>query len=304
MRRRRVVVVDDHAGFRSTLRRLLEADGWDVVGEAGDGATAIATVPAMGPDLVLVDVGLPDMDGFVVAERLVRDSMLTVVLISSRDAAAYEGRIAASPVRGFLAKADLGGDALRALLAGPAARDAAGVRPRRHRGPRRHRDRRADPGPARDLSTDAHGRAQLGAPSRGRRRRLVDDRGRPRHRRPAAGEPARAARDPHRVRLVRRRPGIGAIGRLSYLGVVVHGWFDPLFALVILAYPTGRIERRPERLLAIGFVVVQAAWTLAKAYALATDRLVAMPRLPGDRQTRGSTPRSRWTGSDASRRRR
>lgn len=119
--RRRVAVVDDHAGFRATLRRLLEADGWDVVGEAADGATAIATVPAMQPDLVLVDVGLPDLDGFVVAERLVRDARLTVVLISSRDAAAYEHRIAASLVRGFLAKADLDGVALRTLLSRPAA---------------------------------------------------------------------------------------------------------------------------------------------------------------------------------------
>lgn len=119
--RRRVAVVDDHAGFRATLRRLLEADGWDVVGEAADGATAIAIVPAMEPDLVLVDVGLPDVDGFAVAERLVRDARLTVVLISSREAAAYEHRIAASPARGFLAKADLDGNALRTLLSRPAA---------------------------------------------------------------------------------------------------------------------------------------------------------------------------------------
>ncbi len=55
---------------------------------------------------------------------------------------------------------------------------------------------------------------------------------------------------------------------VAYAGMVVHGWFDPLFALVILAYPSGRITRRPERLLAIGFIVVQGAWTLVKAYAL------------------------------------
>jgi signal transduction histidine kinase len=58
------------------------------------------------------------------------------------------------------------------------------------------------------------------------------------------------------------------IGVVSYLANLAHGWFDPLFALVILAYPSGRIERRPERLLAIGFVVVQAGWTIVKAYGM------------------------------------
>jgi signal transduction histidine kinase len=58
------------------------------------------------------------------------------------------------------------------------------------------------------------------------------------------------------------------IGVVSYLANLAHGWFDPLFALVILAYPSGRIERRPDRLLAIGFVVVQAGWTIVKAYGM------------------------------------
>jgi hypothetical protein len=53
---------------------------------------------------------------------------------------------------------------------------------------------------------------------------------------------------------------------IAYLATLGHGWFDPLFALVILAYPTGRITRRVDRALAIGFVVVQAGWTLAQAY--------------------------------------
>ena len=57
-------------------------------------------------------------------------------------------------------------------------------------------------------------------------------------------------------------------GLVAYAGQLAHGWFDPLFALVILAYPTGRIVRRPERLLAIGFIVVQAGWTIAKAYGM------------------------------------
>ena len=58
------------------------------------------------------------------------------------------------------------------------------------------------------------------------------------------------------------------IAVVSYLATVVHGWFDPLFALVILAYPSGRITRRLDRALAIGFVAVQAGWTVVQAYAL------------------------------------
>ena len=115
--RGRIVVVDDHAGFRGTVRRLLEADGWEVVGEAADGRSAIGCVEALRPDVVLLDIGLPDLDGFAVADRI-GPCGPAVVLVSSRDAAAYGGRIARSPARGFLAKADLDIGALRAVLIG------------------------------------------------------------------------------------------------------------------------------------------------------------------------------------------
>jgi DNA-binding NarL/FixJ family response regulator len=114
----RIVVVDDHAGFRATVRRLLEADGWEVVGEAADGRSAIGCIAELEPDVVLVDIGLPDIDGFAVADRLGGPPGPAVVLISSRDAASYGGRIAASRARGFLAKADLDVGALRAVLTG------------------------------------------------------------------------------------------------------------------------------------------------------------------------------------------
>jgi hypothetical protein len=55
---------------------------------------------------------------------------------------------------------------------------------------------------------------------------------------------------------------------VAYLANLAHGWFDPLFAVVVLAYPTGRIVRRVDRALAIGFIAVQAGWTLAKAYGM------------------------------------
>lgn len=114
----RVLVIDDHPGFRRTLRRLLETEGWTVVGEAADGASAVAMGATLRPDIVLVDIGLPDVDGFEVAERLARmpDGGPTIVLISSRDATAYDTRLATSAAVGFLTKGDLDGAALHALL--------------------------------------------------------------------------------------------------------------------------------------------------------------------------------------------
>ena len=55
---------------------------------------------------------------------------------------------------------------------------------------------------------------------------------------------------------------------VAYVAEVFHGWFDPLFAILILAYPTGRLLRPIDRWLALGFIVVQMAWTVAKAYAV------------------------------------
>jgi DNA-binding NarL/FixJ family response regulator len=119
---RTVLIVDDHPGFRGWARAVLQAEGFGVVGEAADGAAAIQAVGALRPEVVLLDIQLPDMDGFEVAERLCGHGVGgvggVVVLISSRDAADYGSRIATSPVAGFLAKADLSGAALAAVLAG------------------------------------------------------------------------------------------------------------------------------------------------------------------------------------------
>jgi len=111
-----LLIVDDHAEFRDAARTMLEAAGFDVVGEARDGADALASEPRLRPSIVLVDIQLPDMDGFALAERLaaVADPPL-IVLVSSRDAAAYGDRIAASPARGFIAKLHLSGRALAEL---------------------------------------------------------------------------------------------------------------------------------------------------------------------------------------------
>ena len=113
----RVLIVDDHPGFRVVARELLQYQGFDVVGEAGDAAAALLEVHRLAPDLVLLDVGLPDADGFDLAGRLATMSPApAVVLISSRDGSAYRKRLATSPVRGFLRKDELTGTALRALI--------------------------------------------------------------------------------------------------------------------------------------------------------------------------------------------
>jgi CheY-like chemotaxis protein len=112
-----VLIVDDHEDFRESAGALLEAEGFAVVGAVADGAAAIAAVARLRPEIVLLDVQLPGLDGFAVSERLAAEPHPpTVVLVSSRDAAVYGDRIAAAPARAFLAKRELSGAALAALV--------------------------------------------------------------------------------------------------------------------------------------------------------------------------------------------
>ncbi len=113
----RVLIVDDHARFRALARQLLVADGFDVVGEAGDGAQALVAARALHPDVVLLDVQLPDEDGFAVAGTLAAHRpAAAVVLVSSRSQGDYGHRVTASAAHGFIAKAELSGAALRLVL--------------------------------------------------------------------------------------------------------------------------------------------------------------------------------------------
>jgi DNA-binding NarL/FixJ family response regulator len=113
-----VLIADDHAGFRRSARQLLESDGFTVVGEASTGADAIALAEELRPSFVLLDVQLPDLDGFEVAERLGRlAAPPQVILTSTRDRADYGSLIAAAPARGFVGKGELSAAALRELLA-------------------------------------------------------------------------------------------------------------------------------------------------------------------------------------------
>jgi DNA-binding NarL/FixJ family response regulator len=115
--RLRVLIVDDHVAFRASARAMLEAEGFDVVGEAADGERAVGEVDRLRPDVVLLDIQLPGADGFAVADRLASTgSRAAVVLISSREAAAYGQRVESAAARGFIAKRDLSGEALAALL--------------------------------------------------------------------------------------------------------------------------------------------------------------------------------------------
>jgi len=115
--RRTVLIVDDHQPFRESASALLGAEGFDVVGNVADGAAALAAVERLRPEVVLLDVQLPDVDGFVVAERLAAiPNPPRVVLISSREASAYGPRLLAAPAHGFLAKRELSGASLAALV--------------------------------------------------------------------------------------------------------------------------------------------------------------------------------------------
>src|SRR2546421_13020174 len=98
---KRVLIVDDHAPFRTVARNLLEAAGYVVAGEAADAAEALAAVAADAPDAVLLDVQLPDRDGFSVATALDVPGGPAVVLLSSRQAEGYGRRVTACRARGL-----------------------------------------------------------------------------------------------------------------------------------------------------------------------------------------------------------
>ncbi|MBA2769166.1 MAG: response regulator transcription factor [Sporichthyaceae bacterium] len=116
--RPRILIVDDHDGFRAVARAMLEDDGFDVVGEAVDGGSAVMATEALRPGIVLLDVHLPDSDGFSVSERLAALSPPpVVVLISSRPLGELRQRVTDSPVAGFIPKHELSGAALIALTA-------------------------------------------------------------------------------------------------------------------------------------------------------------------------------------------
>ena len=114
-----VLIVDDHAGFRLSARRILEADGYEVVGEAADGHEAIEAVERLKPQIVLLDVFLPGIDGFEVAKRLSSnpETKPVIVLTSSHDREDLGDGVITSSAAGFVPKDELSGAAVAALIA-------------------------------------------------------------------------------------------------------------------------------------------------------------------------------------------
>lgn len=111
-----VLIVDDHATFRRSARLLLEAEGYEVIGEAEDGRSALSEAESLEPDIVLLDVFLPDLDGFEVAAELTGRGLAVVVLTSSRDGRDFGALVADSGARGFIPKTELSGASLAAVV--------------------------------------------------------------------------------------------------------------------------------------------------------------------------------------------
>jgi DNA-binding NarL/FixJ family response regulator len=116
---RTIVIVDDHPSFRASARAILEAGGFEVVGEASDGASALEVVRQLQPDVVLLDIQLPDLTGFEVCRLLesANGSEPAIVLVSSRDLSDYGELVETSCARGFVPKGELSGEAVAALIA-------------------------------------------------------------------------------------------------------------------------------------------------------------------------------------------
>jgi DNA-binding NarL/FixJ family response regulator len=110
-----VVIVDDHPSFRTSARILLELEGFEVVGEAADGESGLEIAEELEPELVLLDVALPDTNGFDVAERLAGGPS-KVILTSSREQRDLGRRVRSSGALGFIPKDRLSGPALTELL--------------------------------------------------------------------------------------------------------------------------------------------------------------------------------------------
>ena len=295
---RRCLVVDDHAGFRAAARRLLESEGWIVVGEAADGAAALMAAASLRPDMVLLDIGLPDIDGFEVAEGLA-GSPVDVVL-------------ALEPRRGGVRQSRRGQPGGRLHRQGRSRwRDPPRASWLRGRPMARHVRRRRSVLLLIGVAALAFGpiatyQLTLTAPRSAAL--LLADIG--------VGWSMIAAG----LLICDRRPGnrIGPLAvatgfvwfagdftsagnaGVAYVATVFHGWFDPLFAILILAYPTGRLLRP--------WIAGWRSGSSSSRQAGRSPRPTRFARSPGGsarpastRSTHRSAPSRRWTRSGGSR---
>ena len=112
-----ILIVDDHPSFRASARVVLESEGFRVIGEAADGASAITECCRLRPQVVLLDVQLPDVDGFDVCAHITSyDQHPTVIMTSSRDGSDFGGLVSTSGACGFVPKAELSGERVQELL--------------------------------------------------------------------------------------------------------------------------------------------------------------------------------------------
>jgi len=119
--RRRILVIDDNAAFRSALSQVLDTDCFVVIAGAATGASGVQLAREHEPDLVIVDVQLPDIDGFAVAEQLAGLELpMDVILTSGLDSSDLGTLVTDSSARGFIPKAELSAQAIDALLRGRA----------------------------------------------------------------------------------------------------------------------------------------------------------------------------------------
>ncbi len=113
-----VLIVDDHEGYRTFLAKLLEGESLTVCGTTGDGESALDVVRDVEPDVVVLDVQLPGIDGFEVAKRIAEyPHHPVVILTSTRDAEDFGSRIALAPVLGFVPKHEMSLVRLESMLA-------------------------------------------------------------------------------------------------------------------------------------------------------------------------------------------
>ena len=111
-----IVIVDDDPRFRGIARRLLESEGFEVIGEAADGREALSVAGELSPDIVLLDVQLPDIDGIEVASQLTANGAgPAIVLTSTRDESDFGPQLQQSGARGFVPKGEISAERITSL---------------------------------------------------------------------------------------------------------------------------------------------------------------------------------------------
>jgi len=111
-----IVIVDDDPRFRGIARRLLESEGFEVIGEAADGREALSVAGELEPDIVLLDVQLPDIDGIEVASQLTANGAgPAIVLTSTRDESDFGPQLQQSGARGFVPKGEISAERITSL---------------------------------------------------------------------------------------------------------------------------------------------------------------------------------------------